>query len=202
MADIHEAGIFCVYVRLCGFTVRSENSTANAPRLDWHGGCSRKGKRQFASKTVKRSLSALAFFLLLFANVHLSAAARISFPSRSCSSRSWPARPEQIVGTRGPARGIRVFRGTITRDGDRCVLREAAGGSWYELDDQQTAAKFVDKPVVVTGTLDKVRHLIRMQSIERATAKIAIGYFKGAAWLALFPAEGPESNQRLIVDIE
>jgi hypothetical protein len=137
-------------------------------------------------KAVKWGLGVTVFVLFFFlAHVQLRAA------SRACSSSGggFGQRPAP-----SPLKGIRVFRGTVTRDADRYVLKDAAGGVWFELDDQQTAAKFVDKRVI-TGMLDKVKNLIRIQSIQEATAKISHSCGEGAAWLAPFRTEGPESDQ-------
>jgi uncharacterized protein YdeI (BOF family) len=148
----------------------------------------------FAGKAVKCSLGALVLVLFfLFADVPVSAASSSRSSSRSNCDESLA--PEQFFGTTSAPKGIRVFRGTVTRDGDRYVLKDAAGGRWFELDDQQTAAKFVDKQVKITGTLDKAKDLIRIQSIQEATAKITHSCSEGAARLAPFRAEGPESDQ-------
>ena len=64
---------------------------------------------------------------------------------------------------------IRAFSGTITKVGDQFVLREDITKASYQLDDQQTASKFDEKKVKVTGTLDASHNIIRVQSIE-ATA--------------------------------
>lgn len=64
----------------------------------------------------------------------------------------------------------KTFTGTISKDGDQFVLKDDAGKFSYQLDDQQTAGKFEGKRVKVTGTLDADNNLIRVQSIEDATA--------------------------------
>lgn len=63
---------------------------------------------------------------------------------------------------------IRTFPGTITKNGDQFVLSDAKTHRWYELDDQNVAARFEDKSVMVTGTLDVVKNIIHIQSIAEA----------------------------------
>lgn len=69
---------------------------------------------------------------------------------------------------RGPA--IRTFLGTITKNGDQFVLNESKTHKLYELDDQVAASKFANQAVTITGTLDTVKNIIRIQSITQATA--------------------------------
>lgn len=69
-----------------------------------------------------------------------------------------------------PIPRLSTFTGTITRNGDQFVLNDASTHILYQLDDQETAGKFRDKKVKVTGTLDVVKNLIRIQSIAEAAA--------------------------------
>jgi hypothetical protein len=69
-----------------------------------------------------------------------------------------------------PSAHIRQFNGTITRNGDQFVLNDAKTHTLYQLDDQTAASKFEDKRVTVTGTLDIIKNIIRIQSIAEATA--------------------------------
>jgi uncharacterized protein YdeI (BOF family) len=64
----------------------------------------------------------------------------------------------------------KTFTGTISKEGDSFVLKDDAGKTSYQLDDQQTASKFEGKRVKVTGTLDEANNTIRVQSIEEASA--------------------------------
>jgi Protein of unknown function (DUF5818) len=64
----------------------------------------------------------------------------------------------------------KVFTGTIAKNGDQFVLREDSSRSMFQLDDQQSAGKFVGKRVNVTGVLDASNNIIRVQSIEEAKA--------------------------------
>jgi hypothetical protein len=68
-----------------------------------------------------------------------------------------------------PAAPLRKFTGTIARNGDQFVLNEEKTHTLYQLDDQTAAGKFEEKKVTVTGTLDAVKNIIRIQSIAEAT---------------------------------
>jgi hypothetical protein len=63
---------------------------------------------------------------------------------------------------------VRTFMGTIAKSGSQFVLRESPSEKWYQLDDQETAAKFDGKAVKVSGTLDGVGNIIHIRSIEEA----------------------------------
>ena len=65
---------------------------------------------------------------------------------------------------------IRTFTGAIAKNGDQFVLNESNTHKLYELDDQKAASKFAEKNVTITGTLDTVKNIIRIQSIAEATA--------------------------------
>lgn len=65
---------------------------------------------------------------------------------------------------------LSTFTGTIAKNGDEFVLNEAKTHKLYELDDQDTASKFVEKNVKITGTLDVVKNIIRIQSIAEVAA--------------------------------
>lgn len=65
---------------------------------------------------------------------------------------------------------VRSFSGTVTKNGDTFVLQDAKTHKFYDLDDQDTASRFVDESVRITGTLDIVKNIIRIQSIAEATA--------------------------------
>lgn len=65
---------------------------------------------------------------------------------------------------------VRTFTGTIAKNGDQFVLNESKTHKLYQLDDQDAASKFVEKNVTITGTLDVVKNIIRIQSIAEAAA--------------------------------
>lgn len=64
-----------------------------------------------------------------------------------------------------------VYAGTIvSMNGARFILRDDANDTWYHLDDQQTAGKFLGKKVLVTGKLDTATDVIHVRVIEEAKA--------------------------------
>ena len=65
---------------------------------------------------------------------------------------------------------IRSFFGTIAKNGDQFVLNESESHKFYELDDQDAASRFMGESVTITGTLDNVKNIIRIQSIAEAAA--------------------------------
>lgn len=102
-------------------------------------------------------LKTLVFATVLLGNSGVSrcSAVRVAFAERAQSENT---------------AHIRRFIGTIVRNGDQFVLNDAKTHTLYQLDDQTAASKFEDKKVTVTGTLDAVKNIIRMQSIAEAAA--------------------------------
>jgi uncharacterized protein YdeI (BOF family) len=66
---------------------------------------------------------------------------------------------------------VRTFAGTIVSQngGAMFVLQDDANKTLYGLDNQALASKFVNKKVLVTGTLDK-RATIHVKNIEEQKA--------------------------------
>jgi hypothetical protein len=62
-----------------------------------------------------------------------------------------------------------TFTGTIAKDGEQFVLRDASGAV-YKLDDSERAKAFEGKSVKVKGHLDMDAKLIHVESIEGAEA--------------------------------
>ena len=61
---------------------------------------------------------------------------------------------------------VETFSGKIVSQNDvRLVLRDDDNNVWYHLDDQQKAAQFFGKDVLITGTFDGLSGTIRVQSI-------------------------------------
>jgi hypothetical protein len=63
-----------------------------------------------------------------------------------------------------PRPDVRVYIGTIVRDGDAYVLK--AGNEKYLLDSQKKAKNYKGKDVKVTGTLEKTNNVIHVEKIE------------------------------------
>jgi hypothetical protein len=61
---------------------------------------------------------------------------------------------------------ISIFTGKIlSQNGEHFILRDDVNETWYHLDDQQQAGKFLGKNVSVTGVLDPSTDTIRVRSI-------------------------------------
>lgn len=66
---------------------------------------------------------------------------------------------------------VRTFTGKVlSQNGERFILRDLANDVWYHLDDQQQAAKFAGKTVMVTGVLDGRSDMIRVRQITEVKA--------------------------------
>ena len=59
---------------------------------------------------------------------------------------------------------VRVYTGTIVKNEDAYVLE--SGNEKYLLDSQKKVKNFKGKDVQVTGSLDKVKHLIHIKKIK------------------------------------
>ena len=104
--------------------------------------------------------------VLLYAIV-VDAAPRASQPAISLAVARSRAQADQQSNS---AQQIQIFLGTITKIGDQFVFSDSVNKASYQLDDQKTASKFDEKIIKVTGTSDSADNLIRVQSIEAATA--------------------------------
>jgi hypothetical protein len=86
------------------------------------------------------------------------------------SQPSQPVDPTaQAPATPAPAtppdrRDVRVYMGTIVKDGDAYVLK--AGNEKYPLDSQKKAKNYKGKNVQITGTLEKETNLIHVEKIK------------------------------------
>jgi uncharacterized protein YdeI (BOF family) len=64
---------------------------------------------------------------------------------------------------------VSTYRGKImSQNGVRFILRDDSNDTWYHLDDQQQASKYLGKVVQVTGTLDGRTDTIRVRNIAEA----------------------------------
>jgi uncharacterized protein YdeI (BOF family) len=110
-------------------------------------------------QSIKREL---ALGVALSALVFMCALAWGS-PFISAGSALTPVQAQQVQ-----AQSV-TLSGTIVRDGEQFMLREA-GGQVYRLDDPQHAQSFEGKAVKVTGKLDTEAKLIHVERIESAAA--------------------------------
>ena len=59
---------------------------------------------------------------------------------------------------------VRVYIGTLVKDGDAYVLK--AGNEKYRLDSQKKAKNYKGRDVKITGTLDKTKNVLHVEKIE------------------------------------
>jgi uncharacterized protein YdeI (BOF family) len=58
------------------------------------------------------------------------------------------------------------FTGTIMKQGNKLVLRDASANINYKVDDEDKVKDYVGKQVKITGTLDTSTNVIHVDSIE------------------------------------
>jgi Protein of unknown function (DUF5818) len=87
-------------------------------------------------------------------------------PFVAVASNATPVQAQSQTQTQAQAA---TFRGTIERNGEQFVLREASG-QIYRLDDPRDAQPFEGKAVTVTGKLDAGARMIHVERITPATA--------------------------------
>lgn len=58
------------------------------------------------------------------------------------------------------------FTGTIMKQGNKLVLRDASANVNYKVDDEDKVKDYVGKQVKITGTLDTSTNVIHVDSIE------------------------------------
>jgi hypothetical protein len=86
------------------------------------------------------------------------------------ASRPQAAQAEEQSQSQGQS-AISTFNGKVlSQNGERFILRDDINGTWYHLDDQKQAGKFLGKNVSVTGVLDQRTDTIRVRSITEASA--------------------------------
>ena len=86
-------------------------------------------------------------------------------PTAQAPATQAPATPPTFPTSEAkPRPDVRVYIGTIVRDGDTYVLK--AGNEKYLLDSQKKAKNYKGKDVKVTGTLEKTNNVIHVEKIE------------------------------------
>jgi hypothetical protein len=104
---------------------------------------------------------AAAFSLTAFGNVCATAASAAPAALAAAVSNQQAAAPN--------AADSQNFAGKIvSQNGVRYILRDEQGNTWYHLDDQQQARKFLGKLVNVTGTLDGQTDTIHVSTIAES----------------------------------
>jgi Protein of unknown function (DUF5818) len=93
-------------------------------------------------------------------------------PTAQAPATPAPATPPTFPTSKAQAhpdrRDVRVYMGTIVKDGDAYVLK--AANEKYLLDSQEKAKNYNGKNVQITGTLEKENNLIHVQKIKVAPA--------------------------------
>ena len=89
-------------------------------------------------------------------------------PTAQAPATRAPATPPTFPTSEAKAqpdrRDVRVYMGTIVKDGDAYVLK--AANEKYLLDSQKKAKNYKGKDVQITGTLDKANNLIHVEKIK------------------------------------
>jgi uncharacterized protein YdeI (BOF family) len=117
---------------------------------------------------MKNSVVAVTALGMALGTVCWGTAANAGRAGDSDSRRVQSANSAQ--GEAGEATELKIFTGTIAKDGDQYVLRDDSTKSSFQLDDQETAGKFANKRVRVMGVLDARNETIRVKAIEEAAA--------------------------------
>ena len=114
----------------------------------------------------KKSLTVLATILLALGVV------MVGGQTSQVKAAAWtiPATDSlAAVSQPGDEPNVNTFTGKIvSQNGVRYILRDEANDTWYHLDDQQQAGKFLGKTVVVTGTLDGRSDMIHIRNISES----------------------------------
>ena len=79
-----------------------------------------------------------------------------------------PTFPTSQAKERPDRSGVKVYMGTILKDGDAYVLK--TGNQTYLLDNQKKAQNYKGKDVQLTGTLDNGKKLIHVEKIKVSPA--------------------------------
>ena len=89
-------------------------------------------------------------------------------PTAQAPATQAPATPPTFPTSKGTAqpdrRDVRVYMGTIVKDGDAYVLK--AANEKFRLDNQKKAKNYQGKDVQITGTLEKENNLIHVEKIK------------------------------------
>ena len=124
-------------------------------------------------QTLKRYMSAFCALALLAVSLpnlfaQGSQPSQPLDPTAQAPATPAPATPPTFPTTKAKPQSdradVRVYVGTIVKEGDAYVLK--AANEKYLLDGQKKAKDYKGKDVKVTGTLDKTRNLIHVEKIE------------------------------------
>jgi hypothetical protein len=89
-------------------------------------------------------------------------------PTAQAPATEAPATPPSFPTSKPKAQrdrpDVRIYMGTIVKDGDAYVLK--TGNQTYLLDSQKKAKNYKGKDVQIMGTLDKANNLIHVEKIK------------------------------------
>jgi len=86
-------------------------------------------------------------------------------PTAQAPATQAPATPPTFPTSEAkPRPDVRVYIGTLVKDGDAYVLK--AGNEKYLLDSQKKTKNYKGKDVKITGTLDKTKNVLHVEKIE------------------------------------
>jgi hypothetical protein len=95
-------------------------------------------------------------------------------PTAQAPATQAPATPPTFPTSEAKPRpdrpNIRVYIGTIVRDGDAYVLK--AGNEKYLLESQKKAKNYKGKDVKITATLDKAKNVIHVEELPAASRMV------------------------------
>jgi len=100
---------------------------------------------------MKKFVLTVAGSLLIF-----SAAPKIAFAASTPTSAQQQPAPQKM----------KIFSGTIIKNGDGYVLSDAANKLSFTLDDTEKASHYEGKKVKVTGTVDVASNTIHVETIQ------------------------------------
>jgi Protein of unknown function (DUF5818) len=121
---------------------------------------SQNSQEERGMKKIDWTLASAAFLLSITLSVAASSAtAATNSAQQTASTDNATANTDQQ----------QTYAGTIvSMNGTRFILRDDNNDTWYHLDNQQSAAKFLGKKVLVTGKLDTTTDMIHVQVIAEA----------------------------------
>jgi hypothetical protein len=86
-------------------------------------------------------------------------------PTAQAPATQAPATPPTFPKSEAkPRPDVRVYIGTLVKDGDAYVLK--ADNEKYLLDNQKKAKNYKGKDVKITGVLDKTKNVLHVEKIE------------------------------------
>src|ERR1700757_698057 len=85
------------------------------------------------------------------------------------ASLALPSNSSQQAVTQGQSKWQTFGGKVVSQNQVRFVLKDYENDTWYHIDDQQKAASFLGKNVLITGAFDGLTGTIRVQNIAEAT---------------------------------